>query len=185
MSRCQPKDRPRYRSDALLALLVATAAASLAQTVPLAAQEAGLRGEVAENVLQAQASDGLTTGAISTASPDPAQPDDTLSTTGAPAYEPISPGAVPDQPDTASDTSADPLSDGSTDGFADTPVSATPVPTAASRQADDTAGTATTPTPPVPPADDAATSDVESQSFLHHDSLDRRTGEGLGCKHRL
>jgi len=177
MSRCQPKDRPRRRprhsGDALFALLVA--AASLAQTGPLAAQEAGLRGEVAENVLQAQDRDGLTTGAVPAAKPGPARSDATPAANDAPAYQPISPGAVPDQPDTMSDSSADTLSDDAADGFADTPSSTTAVPAAVPGETDDTAQTAATPRPAASPEDHTDAGEVETNRRARTiDSEDRQ-----------
>ncbi len=120
MPRCQPKIRSRQQGEALFALLAATGAAALAMSAPLAAQELGLRGEVAEStVLQDQARDGITTGALAGATTE----DDPAPTT-APVYQPISPGGVPDQPDAATGAAAgatpsDTLSDVPADGFAD------------------------------------------------------------------
>ena len=117
MPRCQPKTRPRRRSEALFALLVATGAAALAQPAPLAAQDLGLRGEVTDAGVTPD-QDGIVTGAV-------AGTQDTVSVpTSAPAYLPISPGAVQDQPD-AAPGSGDPGAaqgaspDTQADGFAD------------------------------------------------------------------
>lgn len=116
MPRCQPKNRPRTRrSEALFALLVATGAAALAQTAPLAAQDLGLRGEVAELAAPRPAQDGLATGATAAA--------DAQQVATAPVYRPISPGAVPDQAAEpgagAADTGQDTPFGTSADGFAD------------------------------------------------------------------
>jgi hypothetical protein len=124
MPRCQPTNRTRRRGDALFALLVATGAAALATPAPLAAQDLGLRGEVAESVLRNQDEDGISTGAIADAS----RQDPVPTPTSAPAYRPISPGAVPDEPDAATgvDGAQDALPNTSaletpSDGFADMP----------------------------------------------------------------
>jgi hypothetical protein len=155
MPRCQPKNRPGRKGNALTALLAGTAVAMLARPVPLAAQDLGLRGEIAESgAVTSPSNDGLTTGAIS-----PAPPDSTQSATTAPAYQPISPGAIPDQPDAAASDAADynqgSLSDASTDGFADTPRTA---PATTPRQPADDAD-ATTATVPQSAAAAAAGAD--------------------------
>lgn len=143
MPRCQPKNRPRRKSEALFALLVATGAAALAFPPPLAAQDMGLRGDLADAAVPKPARDGIATGAIAPA--DARQ--DTVPTT-APVYQPISPGAVPDQAAAAPDASgSDPAQStpfaASADGFADT----APASPRTARQATSTsrpAGSATT-----------------------------------------
>lgn len=118
MPRRQPKNRTRRKSDVLLALLVAAGAGALARPVPLAAQELGLRGDIAEP------------GA------------------SVPVYEPVSPGAVPDEADRTAQTRDD--------GFA-------PMPPQDGISADteaEEAGTAALPQTPVATSDDEATADA-------------------------
>lgn len=180
MPRCQPKNRPRRKSEALFALLVATGTAMLAKPAPLAAQDMGLRGEVAEaTVLQDQARDGISTGTIAGTG---TQQDTLQAPTSAPAYQPISPGAVPDQTDAASasgnpDSAQTTPSDTPTDGFADMPASGlqTTRQAAQAAQPDDTAKTTATATKTAPVGAATATPSGDDTDALAVTETNRRT----------
>jgi hypothetical protein len=177
MPRCQPKTRTRRKGDALLALLVATGAATLAQPLPLAAQDLGLRGEVAETtVLLNPARDRLATGSIA----DGGTQQDIAST---PAYVPISPGAVPDQTDAGGGTgdADDPFADSPPDGFAARPAPAersVSTAQAASPAGDDATGPGTSRAAATPPTDDEAT-DASAEANRRIRTLDSEDRQPL------
>ncbi len=93
MARVRPEQK-RHLNGARICVLLATAsAAALSYAIPLQAQEAGLRGAVSETA----ARDALLwrkRPAVQPAADAQAQ---------APAYQPASPGAVPDQPATTTE----------------------------------------------------------------------------------
>lgn len=119
MPRFQPRSRGRSKREAACALLLATSVLALTAPAAVKAQELGLRGEISESSIQ---QDQLSnTGKLRTASVQskstPGQND-----SPAPAYVPVSPGAVPDAADSAVTTGGIAASTPDNSAFSDDPA---------------------------------------------------------------
>lgn len=119
MPRFQPRSRGRSKREAACALLLATSVLALTAPVAVKAQELGLRGEISESSIQqdqlSNAGKPRTAGAQSKSTPG-------QNDSPAPAYVPVSPGAVPDAADSAVTTGGIAASTPDNSAFSDDPA---------------------------------------------------------------
>lgn len=119
MPRFQPKSRGRSKREAACALLLATSVLALTAPAAVKAQELGLRGEISESSIQqdqlSNAGKPRTASAQSKSTPG-------RNDSPAPAYVPVSPGAVPDAADSAITTGGIAASTPDNSAFSDDPA---------------------------------------------------------------